>query len=115
LALAARKVAWMAVFEAGQPDLRQRGAGTDEIAADGQRDLFVGPLLDEITPRILREVARAALPGDAAALRLEQPRSELRQRRLARPVRTDEHDDLAPADAQACPLHHRRCVVGERN
>jgi hypothetical protein len=57
-----------------------------------------------------------AVPLDAAAQRLEQPRRELRQRRLAAAVRAGERDDLAAAQLEAFALEHEEVVVvGERD
>src|SRR5206468_10840619 len=95
-------------FEPGEADLRQRRAGALEVAADRERDLLVGALLDEVAAGILGEVAGTAVAVGAPGLRLEQPRGELGERRLARAVRADERDDLAAAEAQARVLDDRQ-------
>src|SRR6266511_244925 len=62
LSLAAGEVAGMALLEACQPDLGERPAGTRPIAADGERDLLISPLADEVPARVLGEIAGASVP-----------------------------------------------------
>ena len=71
----------MAVLQAREPDRTQRVARAGEIRSE--RDLVVRALPDEVAARILREVAGATAPLDAARSRLQQTGHELRERRLA--------------------------------
>ena len=73
------------------------------VTADAERDLVQRRLFHEIAARVLREVRRAAGPGREPAVRLEQTRSDLRERRLAAAVAALESDDLARSDARARP------------
>src|SRR5919108_6559717 len=95
LALAAREVARMAGLVAREADVAKRGPGRRKGAADPESHLLVHALADEVAAGILREVAGAAVERDAAALWLEEAGRDLAQRRLARPVRPHERDDLA--------------------
>ena len=86
------------------------------IPVHGERDLVEHRLPDEVTARILREIAGAPSHLDRARLRLEQAGGDPRERRLAGAVRPLEHDDLAAADVEVDALEHRhRLPVGERD
>ncbi len=81
-----------------------------------ERDLLQRRLVHEIAAGVLRQVRRAAETHDTARARLEQTARELRDRRLADPVRPDERDDLAAANRQRLLHEHRRSAgVGERH
>ena len=116
LALAAREIARMPRRRPAEPDPVECGASPLFIPVDGQRDLLQRRLLDEITAGILRQIAGAPTHLDRARLRLEQPRGDPRERRLAGAVRPLEDDDLAAADVEVDALEHRhRLPVGERD
>src|SRR5204863_4691152 len=115
LPLAAREVARVALLVPGETEPRQRLAGRLEVAADGERDLLVRPLGDEVAARILAQVARAALPDDAAGSRLEQSRGDLREGCLAGAVRADERDDLPAAGGEADTADHGPLRIVERD
>src|SRR5436190_21208872 len=116
LALAARKVARVPVLVAREADRGERPARGRQVAVDADRDFLVRALAENVAARVLREVGRPAAALDAAAERLEQPGRELRERRLAGSVRTDECNDLAAPQFQACTVEDEQVIfVGVRN
>ena len=97
----------MPPLQAGEPDRCERGPRPRTVAAHAERNLLVRPLRDEVAPRILRQVAGAPVPEDAASLRLQEAGGELRERRLPRAVRPDEHDDLAATQLELDAVEQR--------
>src|SRR5262249_11001858 len=108
----AREVARMPRLEAREADLGERLPRARKVGAEG--DLLVAALAHEEPTGILEEEARATAPVDASALRREQPRGELRERRLPRAVRPREREALAAAKLERRAVEHR-AVVRERD
>ena len=111
LPLAAREVAWMAPLEARQPDAGERLARAGEIAADGERRFALCALGDQVATGVLGQVADSAPALDRAVLGLEQPRDDLRERRLADAVAARQRDDLAAPELERRAVESARGVI----
>src|SRR5215204_1920756 len=101
LPLAAREVSWMPLVVADEADRPERDARPLQVAADAERHLFVDALRDDVAARILAQVSGASTAGELAALGLEQTGRELRERRLAGPVRAGQRNHFAALELEA--------------
>src|SRR5512132_15126 len=116
LALPAREVARVPVLVAREADRGERPARGRQVAVDADRDFLARALAEDVAAGVLREVGRPPAALDAAAERHEQPGRELRERRLAGSVRTDERDDLAAPQFQARTVEDEQVIfVGVGN
>src|SRR5262245_5869045 len=98
----------MAPLEARQAHARERLAGADEIAPDGERRLALGPLRDEVATRVLRQVADPPVALDCAGCGLQQPGRDLRERRLTDAVAARQSHDLAAPELERRAVEHLR-------
>ncbi len=116
LALSTREVTRMAPGQAVEADACELDGGPLGIAGHGERDLVEHCLAHEVAARILEEVAGAAGARHRPGLGLEEPRSELRKRRLPGAVRALEGDDLPAGHGQVGAVEHRHArSVGVRH
>ena len=117
LPLAAREVARMtARREASSPNRARAAAARSSSPPTPSATSVERRLADEVAARILREVRRTSVPRRPSPARLEQPRSDLRERRLAAAVAPFERDDLAAVARQRAAAEELGPVaVGERD
>ncbi len=101
----------MTPFEPGEPDFAERRTRPATVAADRERDLVLDAIRDQVAPRVLRQVARASTALHGSVLCREQSRRDLRQGRLADPVRAGERDDLPTAKRERDAVQHRLVAV----
>src|SRR6187551_2983414 len=107
LTLTARQVARMTPFEPGEPDFAERRTRPATVATDREGNLVLDAIRDQVPPRVLRQVARASTALHGSLRCREQPRRNLRQRRLADPVRPGERDNLPTPERDRDAVQHR--------
>ena len=100
----------MALEVVAEPDLSDRCTRPRLVGTE--RDLVEHALGDEVTPGILAQVRRTRVP-DLARRRVEQPRRDLRERRLPGAVRTGQRDDLAATNLERRILERDAVAVAE--
>src|SRR4051794_9790455 len=110
LALARREVVGMTLNLVAEADLRDRLSCTRLVGSE--RDLVEHTLRDEMASRVLAEIRRPCVPH-LAGRRLEQAGRDLRKRRLACAVRTDQGDDLAAPHLDRHSVEDNALAVAE--
>src|SRR6266566_599884 len=116
LALPGREIARMTARHSREAEFRKRSERTATVPPHTDRDLFVRALTDAVPARILKEHCRAASELGRARIGCQQPRRELRDRRLARAVRTSQRHNLAAPQLEVDTVDDGKTrAVGELN
>src|SRR5438874_4775099 len=90
----------MPALHSGETHCRERTERSATVALHTDRDFLVRALANAVPARILKEHRSSSAELHRSGGGLQQPRGELRDRRLARSVRASERDDLATTELE---------------